>query len=191
MTLVDARAPISALYDRLAAETGLPVDGAAMVAELGPPVEARLAAFGFAQPEIAHLAALYRERYPVVVPQTVALPGAAESIAAVHDAGARVIVVTGKATANARLHITELGWPVDEVVGDLFGDRKATALGEFGAGVYVGDHVADMHGAVAAGTVAIGVTTGPCSAAQLRAAGADVVLDSLREFPARYGGCAP
>lgn len=190
MTLIDARAPIAALYDRLAIETGLPVDGAAMVAELGPPVETRLAAFGFAEPEIARLATLYRERYPVVVPQTVALPGAAEAITAVHEAGARVIVVTGKATANARLHIDELGWPVDDVVGDLFGERKATALDEFGAGAYVGDHVADMHGAAAAGALAVGVATGPCSAAQLRAAGADVVLDSLCEFPARYGGCA-
>jgi uncharacterized protein len=47
----------------------------------------------------------------------------------------------------------------------------------------VGDHVADMAGALAAHAVPVGVTTGACDAAELTAAGAAVVLDSLEQLP--------
>ena len=50
--------------------------------------------------------------------------------------------------------------------------------------VYVGDHILDVAGAHAAGAVAVGVVTGPCSADELAEAGADVVLADLTEFPA-------
>jgi len=49
---------------------------------------------------------------------------------------------------------------------------------------YVGDHVADVAAARAAGVFAVGVTTGPCSIAELVEAGADAVLSDLRGFPA-------
>jgi phosphoglycolate phosphatase len=49
--------------------------------------------------------------------------------------------------------------------------------------VYVGDHVTDMAGALAADAVPVGVSTGPCDAQRLHAAGAEVVLDSLAAFP--------
>ncbi|MGC5411875.1 HAD family hydrolase, partial [Streptomyces sp. DT225] len=42
----------------------------------------------------------------------------------------------------------------------------------------------DVRGARAANAVPVGVTTGPCDAEELRAAGADVVLTSLMELPA-------
>jgi uncharacterized protein len=48
--------------------------------------------------------------------------------------------------------------------------------------VYVGDHVADVAGARAAGALSVGVPSGPVSADDLRAAGADVVLDDLHAF---------
>jgi hypothetical protein len=38
--------------------------------------------------------------------------------------------------------------------------------------VYVGDHIGDMRGARTASAYAVGVTSGPCDAPQLRAAGA-------------------
>ena len=50
--------------------------------------------------------------------------------------------------------------------------------------VYVGDTLPDVHAARSAGARAVGVATGPVAADELRAAGADVVLDSLAEFPA-------
>jgi phosphoglycolate phosphatase len=43
-----------------------------------------------------------------------------------------------------------------------------------------------MAAAAQAGVHAVGVATGSFSAAELRAAGAEVVLDSLREFPPWY-----
>jgi phosphoglycolate phosphatase len=86
------------------------------------------------------------------------------------------------------LHLDHLGLEVDELAGDLFAEQKATALREHGATHYVGDHVADMVAAAAAGVPGIGVATGPCSRDELRSAGAEVVLDRLTEFPAALDG---
>jgi phosphoglycolate phosphatase len=57
-------------------------------------------------------------------------------------------------------------------------------LVEHGVRWYVGDHVADMVAARTAGVPGIGVTTGPCPAEELRAAGAAVVIPDLSGFPA-------
>ncbi|GFJ90044.1 hypothetical protein Prum_036860 [Phytohabitans rumicis] len=54
--------------------------------------------------------------------------------------------------------------------------------------LYVGDHVADMVAARTAGVPGIGVATGPCSPEELRAAGADLVLDDLNGFRAALPG---
>jgi len=126
----------------------------------------------------------FRATYPeIVIPRTVALPGAAAALAAVRELGGRTLVVTAKHTPNAGRHLAALGWRVDHLAGDLWSTGKAEALRRFGAGVYVGDHETDMAGALAADAVPVGVTTGPCDAQRLRAAGAAVVLDSLTEFP--------
>jgi phosphoglycolate phosphatase len=47
-----------------------------------------------------------------------------------------------------------------------------------------------MAAAVAAGTRAVGVPTGSFTGDQLKDAGADVVLDSLADFPAWYRSAA-
>ncbi len=49
--------------------------------------------------------------------------------------------------------------------------------------VYVGDTPPDMDAARLAGAIAVGVPSGPFTATELTAAGADIVLDSLLEFP--------
>ena len=56
--------------------------------------------------------------------------------------------------------------------------------GEHGATVYVGDHVHDVEGARAAGALSVSVLTGGSTPDELRAAGTDVLLGSLEEFPA-------
>lgn len=59
-------------------------------------------------------------------------------------------------------------------------------VARIGAAAYVGDTPADMQAATAAGVTAVAVPTGSFPASELRAAGAGVVLGSLREFPAWY-----
>ena len=183
MTLVDSRPGIRACYEELSAETGVPIDAELAVARLGPPLEHELANW-FPADEIPAMVDRYRQMYPDhAITGTVALPGAHAAVAAVHARGGRVIVVTGKYEPNAKLHLTHLNIAADAVLGDLWAEQKAEALREHDADVYVGDHAGDMRGARAAGAHAVGVTTGPCDADQLRAAGAAVVLGDLIEFP--------
>ncbi|MDQ3615208.1 MAG: HAD hydrolase-like protein [Actinomycetota bacterium] len=61
--------------------------------------------------------------------------------------------------------------------------RNAALLSEDGASVYVGDHVSDVEGALAAGVLSVSVLTGGCSEEALRGAGTQVVLSSLTDFP--------
>ncbi|HWD02344.1 MAG TPA: haloacid dehalogenase-like hydrolase [Amycolatopsis sp.] len=184
MTLIDPRPGMAAVMDALGAEAGLPLDGAYFAAHLGPPLENSLRGFGAPEERIPELVRRFRELYPeVVVPSTIALPGAAEALKAVRAAGGHALVVTGKYGPNARLHVAALGLEVDELVGELWSTGKAVALKEHDARAYVGDHVGDVRGARAAGALAVGVATGPCSRDELVAEGADVVFTSLAEFP--------
>lgn len=185
MTLVDSRPGIKAAYEALSAETGTYIDAALTVTRLGPPLEQELAHW-FPDDEIPAAADRYRALYPRhAVEPTTALPGAHEAVAAVREAGGRAVVVTAKHEPNAKLHLKHLGIEPDAVVGWLWAEAKAEALREFGAAVYVGDHVGDVRGAHTAGALSVAVPTGPCDAEELRAAGADVVLPGgLPEFPA-------
>lgn len=97
-------------------------------------------------------------------------------------------MITGKYEPNARLHLEHAGIAFDALVGDLWAETKGAALREHGASVYVGDHLGDIVGARTAGAVAVGVTTGPYTAAELTEAGADVVLPALTDFPAWLAG---
>ena len=62
-------------------------------------------------------------------------------------------------------------------------DSIFPALREHDASVYVGDTDHDARAARAAGVHAVGVTTGLHGSDELHAAGVDVVLGSLSEFP--------
>ncbi|MEU3255782.1 haloacid dehalogenase-like hydrolase [Streptomyces sp. NPDC006997] len=183
MTLIDSRPGIHACYLALAERTGVFVDADLAVTRLGPPLEEELRNW-FPEGEIAGVADLYRAMYPsIAVAATPAMVGAREAVDAVRGVGGRAVVVTAKYEPNAKLHLAHLGMEPDAVIGDLWAEAKAEALREEGAVVYVGDHVGDVRGARAAGALAVAVATGPCSGAELRAAGADVVLDDLLGFP--------
>ncbi|MFC9898061.1 HAD family hydrolase [Nocardia sp. NPDC127579] len=184
MTLINSQPGVAKAIDIAAAELGVPIEGARVATRLGPPLPMLLADAGAPEASIPALVARYREVYPTVVPLVPALPGAAAALAAVRAHGGRVLVVTGKHRPLARLHLDELGWQVDALAGDLWSADKAGALREHGASIYVGDHTGDMRGARLARAHAVGVVTGPCDAGELRAAGADVVLADLTEFPA-------
>ncbi|MEH0938319.1 HAD family hydrolase [Micromonospora psammae] len=184
MTLVDSRPGIAACYRALTARTGVHVDAELAVSRLGPPLRTEIAHW-FPPEQVEEAVTIYRELYPAyAITPTVPLPGAREAVDAVHARGGRVMVVTSKIGRLARLHLDHLGLAVDELAGDLFAEEKATSLREHGAGLYVGDHVADMVAAAAAGIPGLGVATGPCTPDELRAAGAHLVLDDLCGFPA-------
>ncbi|MEU6101540.1 HAD family hydrolase [Streptomyces flaveolus] len=188
MTLIDSRPGIRACYLALSERTGTYVDADLAVSRLGPPLVEELANW-FPADEIAATADLYREMYPTyAVSATTALPGAREAIEAVRAAGGRAVVVTAKYEPSAKLHLEHLGIEPDAVIGDLWAEQKAVALREHGADVYVGDHLGDVRGARTAGALSVAVASGPCSAEELREAGADVVLTDLTEFPEWLAG---
>ncbi|MEU1350531.1 HAD family hydrolase [Streptomyces sp. NPDC005795] len=184
MTLIDSRPGIAAAFRALSAETGAFIDTDQVVSRLGPPLEQEIAHW-FPAADVAAIADRYREIYPTyAIAPSLAMPGARESIEAIRARGGRTMVVTAKYEPNAKLHLTHLGIEPDVIVGGLWAEQKAVALREHGASVYVGDHTGDVRGAQAANAFSVGVTTGPCDEAELRAAGAGVVLTSLTEFPA-------
>lgn len=183
MTLVDSRPGIAATYRELSARTGVYVDADVVVSRLGPPLAHEMAHW-FPPERVGEAVAGYRALYPeYAIGPSRLLPGAGESLAAVQARGGFTYVVTAKLAALAQLHLDHLGLHPDELVGDVWADGKAAALRARSVDVYVGDHTADMAAARSAGAVAVGVTTGPCPADELRTAGAHVVLADLTGFP--------
>lgn len=191
MTLIDSRPGIHACYVALAERTGTYIDADLVVTRLGPPLAEEMAHW-FPAEQVPAVADLYRELYPTyAITGTLAMPGAREAIAAVQAAGGRAVVVTAKWEPNAKLHMEHLGMAPDAVIGNLWAEQKAVALREHGASVYVGDHIGDVRGARTAGALSVAVPTGPCDAAELTAAGADVILADLTEFPDWLAGYLP
>ncbi|HUQ60371.1 HAD family hydrolase [Lentzea sp.] len=184
MTLIDPRPGMAAVMNEVGRRTGYDLDGEHFAANLGPPLDMIYRDMGVSEEDVPDLIALFRSLYPdVVIPATVALPGAAAALRCVRELGGQTMVVTGKYRKNAALHLEALAWEVDHLYGELWSTGKAESLKLHGAAVYVGDHVGDMNGAAAAGALGVGVATGPCSRAELAEAGAAVVLEDLREFP--------
>ncbi len=184
MTLIDPRQGMVELFDVLADETGIPLDGRGFVTRLGPPLAHEFARYGLAEDTVAALIERYRELYAdIVIPSTVALPGALEAVKSVTERDGTVVVVTAKFQPTAVRHLEALGIEVSAVIGDVWSAGKAVALTEYGAEVFVGDHLGDITGARAADALSVGVATGPISAEDLAAAGADVVLPDLTRFP--------
>jgi phosphoglycolate phosphatase len=186
MTLIDSRPGIAATLRAITAETGVPVDADVVVSRLGPRLEEEMANW-FPPDQVLPVSDRFRELYvDLGVPGTLLLPGALDAVSAVHDAGGRSVVVTAKYEPNAHLCLAHVGIAVDVVVGWRHGPGKTDALVEHGACVYVGDTPPDMVAARGAGAVAVGVASGPHPAAELLDAGADVVLESLTQFPAWF-----
>ncbi len=183
MTLIDTTPGFAAVLRVLGAELGVDFPVADMTSRLGPPLDVLLAGH-VPEEEIAAAGDRFRAIYPEHAVATVpVLPGAHEAIAAVRRHGGRVVVVTGKYAANARLHLDHLALDVDLLEGWVWGIGKADVLRREGAALYVGDHVHDVEGARAAGVTSVSVLTGGCSREELEAAGTDVVLEGLPEFP--------
>lgn len=185
MTLLDTAAGIAATYRALTEATGVRVDAELAVSRLGPSLAWEIAQW-FPETDVPAAVATYRSLYPeCAIERTAPLAGAAGALDAVRAAGGQVVVITAKFERFARMHLDYVGFAVDAVVGDVFASGKTEALRALGASVFVGDHVADVRSARAAGpeVTAVGVATGPCDATELVAAGAHVALPDLTAFP--------
>ncbi|HET6560539.1 MAG TPA: ATP-dependent sacrificial sulfur transferase LarE [Marmoricola sp.] len=187
MTLIDTRPGFAACLAVLGEEVGVEFDVASLVEQLGPPLDVMLAPYlpDHDADRMQTLVDRFRELYPATaVPPTIAFAGAHEALAAVRAHGGRTILITGKYEPNARLHVDALRFDVDEVIGQVWGPGKGPVLAEHGASVYVGDHVHDVEGALAAGILSVSVLTGGCTEEELVAAGTHAVLPDLAAFPA-------
>lgn len=184
MTLIDTAAGFVATLDALGAELGVAFPSAELGSRaLGPPLDQTLAPY-LPAADVARAIDRFRAIYPDhAITATPHLAGAPEALAAVRRHHGRIVLVTGKYTPNAQLHVDHLGLDVDLVSGNVWGEGKADVLRAEGASIYVGDHVHDVAGARAAGAVSVSVLTGSSTREELLAAGTDVVLDDLTEFP--------
>lgn len=183
MTLIDTRPGFMACLQALGEEEGVVFDLEAMVARLGPPLDFMLEPYVPLE-RIPGLIDRFRDLYPEsAIGPTQAFPGAHAALEAVRSHAGRSVVITGKYAPNAQLHIDALGLDVDLVVGSVWGVGKAEVILEQGISVYVGDHVHDVEGALAAGVHSVSVVTGGCAADELWEAGTHTVLSSLEEFP--------
>ena len=184
MTLIDTVPGFAATLQALGAELGVEFPVADLTAKLGPPLDLMLTPH-LAAEAIGPAVDRFRAIYPTHAIEPVSvLPGSHEAVAAVRRHHGRVVVVTGKFGPNAELHLEHLGIDVDVLAGKVWGVGKAEALRREGVSIYVGDHVHDVEGALAADALSVSVLTGGCTREELLDAGTHVVLDSLEEFPA-------
>jgi uncharacterized protein len=183
MTLIDTVPGFGATLTALGAELGVDFPVEQMTAKLGPPLEMMLAEH-LPEDQVGAAGDRFRELYPDhAVAPVPAFPGAHEALAAVRRHGGRILLVTGKYAPNAQRHVDHLGLDIDHLEGWVWGAGKADVLRREGATVYVGDHVHDVEGALAAGALSVSVLSGGCTREELVAAGTHVVLDDLTKFP--------
>jgi len=186
MTLIDSRPAILASFAALARDTAVAIDLDAVDSRLGIKLEDELT-FWYPPDQRTAAAVIYRRHYVRLAEQmTTALPGAHEALAAVRDAGERVVIITAKHPVSVEPSLKAARISADEVFTFVHGPEKAAVLRGLTAAAYVGDSPPDMAAAVEAGARAVGVATGSFSRGDLARAGADVVLDSLEGFPAWY-----
>jgi uncharacterized protein len=184
MTLIDTAPGFADVLRALGAELGVEFPVEEMTKRLGPPLDLLLEPYLEAD-AIAPAGDRFRALYPDhAIAGTPVLAGAHEAIAAVRRHAGRVLVVTGKYPANAQLHLDHLALDVDHLEGWVWGVGKADVLRREGATIYVGDHVHDVEGALAAGALSVSVLTGGCTREELVEAGTHVILETLDEFPA-------
>jgi phosphoglycolate phosphatase len=186
LTLINSRPAIMAAWQAVADELGVHIDLTEVDRRMGIKLEDEVA-YWFPATSQADAAASYR-RYYVRLAPTLTLPmaGADEALAAVRAAGERAVVVTAKHPVSVQPSLAAVGLQPDELFAHVHGPEKAAVLARLGAAVYVGDTPADMAAGRDGGAVPVGVPTGSFSPAELIAAGAQLVLDSLAEFPAWY-----
>jgi phosphoglycolate phosphatase len=193
MTLIDSRPATMAAFAAMSRDMSVSIDLDAVDSRLGIKLEDELA-YWFPPEGIAEAAGCYRRHYVrLAADMTPALPGARDALAAVRAAGERAVIITAKHPVSVGPSLRAAGLTADELFTHVHGKEKAEVLRSIRAAVYVGDTPPDIAAGIAAGVRAIGVETGSFTAADLRRAGAEVVLETLEAFPSWYQalqGCA-
>jgi len=188
LTLINSKSAIMAAWSAVAGELGVRIDLAEVDQRMGIKLEDEVA-YWFPAADHDRATDSYRRHYVRLAPEmTSLLPGAAEAIAAVREAGARAVIITAKHSVSVQPSLAAVGLQADDLFTHVHGAEKAAVLARLGAAVYVGDTPADMAAAGDAGAIAVGVPTGSFGVGELAAAGAHVVLASLVEFPSWYAG---
>jgi phosphoglycolate phosphatase len=186
LTLIDSRSVILASWAEVGRETGVEIDPAAVDQRMGIKLEDE-AAFWFPPAQVDSAADEYRRHYLRLAPSmTTALPGAADALAAVRAAGESAVIITAKHPVSVGPSMVAAGLTAQEIFTHVHGLEKADVLSRIRAAVYVGDTPSDMLAARSAGVHAVGVPTGSFARTELLAAGAHIVLSSLRDFPSWY-----
>ena len=170
MTLVDSRPVSHRALGRLVCEYGAQLDIDALMSAYGLPLPGWLPA--------SIDGALFRALQSQDIALAVAMPGAGAALAAVRQAGARVVVVTSAPLAIALGMLRAAGLRVDDLHPDAWGAEKVERLRAERCWAFVGDHPDDMLAGRRAGAIAIGVNTGTS-----RPIGAQVALEDLTAFP--------
>src|SRR4051812_13414273 len=115
MTLIDSRRSVRAALERLAADTGRPIDIDDVVEHLGPPLEVALSPW-FARDEIEAACWRYRDFAGATLGLTDPMPGAVEAVRAVRrpppggpPRRGQAIVVTAKFEPHAKESLDVVG----------------------------------------------------------------------------------
>lgn len=179
MTLVDSAESIAESIVATASHFGVEYPLAAAAATVGQPLPTAFAAY-LPEQQLSAAVGYFHDHYVEHgVGRTTALAGADQLLRTVAQLGGRSVVVTGKRTETARAALQAAGLTVHEVVGGHYGVAKAAVLQNHGVQAFVGDHIGDMHAAVAAGVIPIGLTSHTDDEQALRAAGATIVCSDL------------
>ena len=188
LTLINSRPAIMAAWSAVAEELGVVIDLAEVDTRMGIKLEDEVS-YWFPADDQQAATDSYRRHYVRLAPtMTFPLPGAAEAVAAVRDAGERAVIITAKHPISVQPSLDAVALDADEIFTHVHGPEKAAVLARIGAAVYVGDTPTDMAAARVGGALGVGVPTGSFDAAELGASGAHVVLGSLLEFPSWYAG---
>lgn len=127
-----------------------------------------------------------------------ALPGAKETVRKLRQAGVKVGIVTTKGSPIAAPSLRSAGISYDALLsgddvnrpkpnpGQINKAMKRLKVGKKGT-LVVGDHTFDIMAGIKAGCMTAGVTTGVKSRAELKKAGADWVIGSLKAIPGIAG----
>lgn len=187
MTLVDSAAGIcacmTAVLDRHSIR-GISEDS--MYATIGRPLRDAFADW-VPQDKVDEIVAEYRADFDsIALPVMKLLPGAIEALDLLErkeDVSILVVSSRKQESLESILDYLNIRKRFRLIKGGVFGEQKGEVLREEGCAIYVGDHVGDVRGAKAGGCLSIAVCTGPSTRETLEAEGADVIMNSLEEFP--------